>query len=423
MRLDTEISSIIAREIFDSRAIPTVEVEITSNTGVSARAAVPSGASTGKYEAYELRDGKPRLAGRGVETAVMHIQRELAPLLIGRCPLQQLALDQLLCQIDGSSNKQRLGANAILAVSLAIAKLAALLQEQPLYIYLQQLYAGSPCRLPVPMVNLINGGMHADNGLDIQEFMIVPHAFAGNISATLEVVAEITMALKTILKRASLATTVGDEGGFAPCLTSNRAALDLLMQAITAAGYQPGKQVSLALDLASTAFYDADKQTYAWRLDKQEWDSSGYLEHLVNLVAAYPIISLEDAMAEEDWPAWQALTARLGKQLQLVGDDLFVTNYQLLKQGITQQVANAILIKPNQIGTVSETLDTMRLAQAQQYQCVVSHRSGETEDTFIADLAVATAAGQIKTGAMMRGERVCKYNQLLRIAEHMSHHT
>ena len=408
------ISHIQGREIIDSRGNPTVEAEVTLDNGVTGRAAVPSGASTGAREAVELRDGdKSRYLGKGVQKAVAHVNGEIRDALTGQVVDDQAALDRALIDLDGTETKSRLGANALLAVSLAAARAGALSWNQPLYYYL-----GGPTAqaLPVPMMNILNGGAHADNSVDIQEFMILPTG-AANISEAIRCGAEVFHALKAVLRERGLGTAVGDEGGFAPDLASNEAALETIIEAIGRAGYQPGGDVWLGLDVASSEIY-RDGQ-YHLDSENRSFDAAGFAEYLSGLVSRYPIISIEDGMAEDDWEGWAILTRELGKHVQLVGDDLFVTNTAILAEGIEKQVANSILIKPNQIGTLTETLAAIEMATGAGYSAVVSHRSGETEDDTIADLAVATTATQIKTGSMCRSDRVAKYNQLLRIEEQL----
>ena len=404
-----------AREILDSRGNPTVEVEVTSELGHIGRAAVPSGASTGEHEAVELRDGdKHRYLGKGVRKAVAHVNETLSEVVLGFDVREQLAIDQALLAADGSNNKGKLGANAILGVSLAVARVAALDVDLPLFRYL-----GGPQAnlLPVPLMNVINGGAHADNNLDFQETMLVPHGFE-TFSEALRAGVEIFHTLKGILRKQGKVTAVGDEGGFAPDMASNAEALATLLQAIEAAGYKPGKQVSLALDVAASEFYDKKKQRYVLAGEGgRSLDAAGLVELYAELAGKFPLVSIEDGMAEDDWDGWKALTDRVGATHQLVGDDLFVTNPTRLRTGIDKGIANAILVKVNQIGSLSETLEAVQLAQHNRYRAVISHRSGETADTFIADLAVATAAGQIKTGSASRSDRVEKYNQLLRIEE------
>ncbi|HEY8318555.1 MAG TPA: phosphopyruvate hydratase [Amnibacterium sp.] len=406
------IDTIDAREILDSRGNPTVEVEVLLEDGVVARAAVPSGASTGAFEAYELRDGdKGRYGGKGVEKAVDAVIDELGPAVEGIDAADQRIVDAALIAADGTQNKSNLGANAILGVSLAVAKAAALSAELPLF-----RYVGGPNAhvLPVPMMNVINGGAHADSNVDIQEFMILPIG-AESFREALRWGAETYHALKGLMSSKGLSTGLGDEGGFAPNLDSNRAALDLLLEAIEKAGYKPGADIALALDVASTEFFKDGTYTFEGQA-KTAADMSAYY---ADLVANYPLVSIEDPLAEEDWAGYETLTADLGAKVQIVGDDLFVTNPARLQEGLARKVANSILVKVNQIGTLTETLDAVELAQRNGYTAILSHRSGETEDTTIADLAVATDAGQIKTGAPARSERVAKYNQLLRIEEEL----
>ncbi len=409
---NTIIQSIKAREILDSRGRPTVEAQVELAGGALGLAQVPSGASTGSFEAHELRDGDPgRYGGKGVLAAVERVQEQIAPQLIGISALQQTWIDRRMMHLDGSANKSNLGANAILSVSLAVAKAAAQALGLPLYRYLGGLGANL---LPVPLMNVINGGAHANNNVDIQEFMIVPWG-AKSFREALRWGAEVFAALSGVLRDQGLLTGVGDEGGYAPNLTSNQAALDLLMTAITKAGFKPGSEVALALDVAANELYDQG----SYRYDGKLHSAPEMIAYLGSLVEQYPIISIEDGLQEEDWPHWQQLTSSLGGRVQLVGDDLFVTNPLRLKQGIDRQAANAILIKLNQIGSLSETLEAINLAHSHGYRAVISHRSGETEDTTIADLAVASRAGQIKTGSLCRSERVAKYNRLLRIEEEL----
>jgi enolase len=410
----TEIVGVFAREILDSRGNPTVEVEVELADGTVGRAAVPSGASTGEYEAYELRDGdKSRYLGKGVLKAVENVSREIAPALLGLDALDQGAVDRTMLELDGTDNKQRLGANAILGCSMATARAAADAVGLPLWRYL----GGAQARvLPTPFMNIINGGVHADSGLEIQEFMIVPAGIA-TFRDALRAGAETFHALKKILGSQGLATAVGDEGGFAPRLKSNEEAIAVVMQAIEAAGYKPGKDVFIALDCAASEFFDEKKGTYTF--DKKEHSKAELVETYRRLTQKYPIISIEDGCDENDWETWKLLTDAIGKNVQLVGDDLFVTNVQRVQMGIEKKTANAILIKVNQIGTITETLQTIRLGALNGYASMMSHRSGETEDTFIADLAVATGVGQIKTGSASRSERIAKYNQLLRIEEQL----
>ena len=408
-----------AREILDSRGNPTIEVEVGSEAGNIGRAAVPSGASTGEHEAVELRDGdKARFLGKGVLKAVEHVNDTLAEVVLGFDVRDQLAVDQALIDADGTANKGKLGANAILGVSLAVARAAALDSDLSLYRYL-----GGPLAnlLPVPLMNVINGGAHADNNLDFQETMLVPHGF-NTFSEALRAGVEIFHTLKQILRKQKKTTAVGDEGGFAPDMANNAEALATLLQAIEQAGYQPGKQVSLALDVAASEFYDKKNGYVLAGEGGRVLDSAALVNLYAELASKFPLVSIEDGMAEDDWDGWKALTDRLGKTHQLVGDDLFVTNPERLRRGIDLGIANSILVKVNQIGSLSETLEAVRMAQHRGYRAVISHRSGETADTFIADLAVATAAGQIKTGSASRSDRVEKYNQLLRIEEALGEH-
>mgnify|MGYP001415849884 CR=1 FL=1 len=409
--LDLVIDTIVAREVLDSRGNPTVEAEVLLEGGAMGRAIVPSGASTGAHEAHELRDGGDRYMGKGVSQAVTHIEERIAPTLCGLSALDQAAVDAAMLELDGSDNKSSLGANAILAVSMATARAAANGLGLPLYRYL-----GGPMAnlLPVPLMNVINGGAHAANSLDFQEFMLVPHG-ADSFREALRWGAEVFHTLKGLLKDSGLSTAVGDEGGFAPNLDGNDAAGDLLVKAIEKAGYKPGEQISLALDVASTEFFNDGRYAFGGG----SYSSAEMVEQLAKLVSRYPIVSIEDGLAEDDWDGWKLLTERLGADVQLVGDDLFVTNSVRLQRGIDQGIANSILIKVNQIGSLSETLQAIDLAGRSSYTSVISHRSGETEDTTIADLAVATCAGQIKTGSLSRSERVAKYNQLLRIEDEL----
>lgn len=407
-----KIQTLLAREILDSRGNPTVEVDLTLNDGSFGRAAVPSGASTGSHEAIELRDNDPkRYNGKGVSQAVANVNQELVQNLIGQ-DFDQTSLDQAMIKLDGSNNKGRLGANAILGVSMAFAKAVAASQKIPLYRYFATLAGTQTLSLPLPLMNIINGGAHAANSTDFQEFMIAPIG-APTFKEALRYGAETFQALKKILASRGLATTVGDEGGFAPVLPSNAAAADLIIEAITAAGFRPGVDIALALDCAATEFY-RDGQYHLARENKV-LTGAELIALYADWVKQYPIISIEDPLAEDDWAAYQTMTAQLGGQTQIVGDDLFVTNVERLGQGISQKVANSILIKLNQIGTVTETIAAVKLAQNSGYTAIISHRSGETEDTTIADLAVGLAAGQIKTGSLSRTERLAKYNQLLRI--------
>ncbi|WP_131783166.1 phosphopyruvate hydratase [Legionella gresilensis] len=406
------IVNVKAREILDSRGNPTVEADVSLANGFTGRASVPSGASTGTREACELRDGLPeRYNGKGVTKAVNYINTEINSALKGYSVDQQEEIDKKLQELDGTENKSHFGANAILAVSLAAARAYANASQQPLY---QALHRGEDMRMPVPMMNVLNGGAHADNNVDIQEFMIIPVS-AHNFSIALQMGAEIFHCLKSVLKQYGLNTAVGDEGGFAPNLKSNRHALDMLAHAVDQAGFKLGEDIVFALDVAASELYRDNY--YYFSSENKRLDSAALIAYYHDLISAYPIVSIEDGLDESDWDGWQALTAEIGNRVQLVGDDLFVTNAKILEEGINQQVANAILIKPNQIGTLTETRQTIQLAQENNYRCVMSHRSGETEDTFIADLAVATGCGQIKTGSLCRTDRVAKYNQLLRIQE------
>lgn len=410
-----EIKSVHARQIMDSRGNPTVECDIVLSGGARGRAAVPSGASTGSFEALELRDGGDTYMGKGVTTAVRNVNEIIAPAIIGMVANDQTALDEKMLALDGTQNKDKLGANAILAVSLAAAHAAANQSGMPLYKYIAGVYGNAnPCVLPRPMMNIINGGAHADNGLDAQEFMIIPNG-AKSESDAIRMGSEIFHHLKKILKSGGNSTNVGDEGGFAPNFHSCAQALDTIIAAIRDAGYTPGDQVSIGLDVASSEFY-ADG---VYNFEGKKLSSDQMIEFYEQLIATYPIISIEDALAEEDWAGWRKLTETIGKKCQLVGDDLFVTNPARLRRGIDAGVANAILIKVNQIGTLTETLRAIKMAQDANYGVIISHRSGETEDTTIADLAVATNAGQIKTGSMSRTDRMAKYNQLLRIEEEL----
>jgi enolase len=405
------IDNVHAREILDSRGNPTVEVELSLRSGAWGRAAVPSGASTGEFEATELRDGGQRFGGKGVIRAVENVNGEVARAMKGRDAGNQSALDRALIELDGTPNKSRLGANATLAVSLAAAHASAAEEREPLWRYL----GGEAAHvLPVPMMNVLNGGAHADNHVDFQEFMVVPVG-AESFSEALRMGTEVFHHLKRTLSRAGLSTAGGDEGGFAPDLDSNEAALTMLMEAIGASGYAPGTQVAIALDPATSELFDGGR--YALEHEGRSLSSDEMASYWADLAGRYPIVSIEDGMDEEDWDGWKTLTERLGKRVQLVGDDLFVTNSERLRRGIDQGVGNSILIKVNQIGTLTETLDAVRLARENGYTAVMSHRSGETEDVTIADLAVATGCGQIKTGAPSRSDRVAKYNQLLRIEE------
>ena len=408
-----EIMDIKAREVLDSRGNPTVEVEVYLEDGTKASAIVPSGASTGKFEALELRDKDKRYLGKGVLKAVKNVNEIIAPKIIGMNAYDQVAIDNALIELDGTENKSKLGANAILGVSMAVARAAAESLYLPLYRYL-----GGPNAkvLPVPFMNVINGGKHADNSLDIQEFMIVPAGFS-KFSEALRCGAEVFHTLKKILHDAGHVTSVGDEGGFAPNLSSNEEAIKVLIEAIEKAGYEPGKDVFIALDCAASSFYEAEKKKYL--IDGAEKTTDELLEYYKKLVEKYPIISIEDPFDEEDWEGFLKLTNQIGEKVQIVGDDLYVTNIKRLQKGVELKASNSILIKLNQIGTVTETLDVIEFAKENHMTCIVSHRSGETEDTFIADLAVATNCGMIKTGSLSRSERIAKYNRLLRIEEEL----
>jgi len=411
----TRIARLAAREILDSRGHPTIEVDVVLENGQVGRAAVPSGASTGQHEALELRDGDPaRYGGKGVTKAIRHVHDLIAPALVGKDVEQQALIDQTLIALDGTENKGRLGANAILGASLAVAKAAAAARGTPLYRYLG---GHTATILPVPLMNVINGGAHADNSIDLQEFMIVPVG-AATFAEALRVAAETFHSLSRVLKAHGYSTAVGDEGGFAPRLRSNVEAIELILEAIAKAGYRAGSQVALALDPAASEFLDAGKYVFR-KSDGSTRDAEGMIRFYAEWVRQYPIVSIEDGLAEDDWRGWKLLTTELGTKIQLVGDDLFVTDIRRLTRGIDEGAANAILIKLNQIGTLTETLQTMELAKSAGYRTVISHRSGETEDTTIAHLAVATAAGQIKAGSLSRTERICKYNQLLRIEEEL----
>ncbi|WP_106419492.1 phosphopyruvate hydratase [Salinicola tamaricis] len=413
-----EIVDIRALEVLDSRGNPTVQAQVVLSGGISASACAPSGASTGSREALELRDGdKGRYLGKGVLKAVEAVNGQIRERLVGMDASDQRALDQAMLDLDGSDNKANLGANAILAVSLAAAKAAAIAKGVPLYAHITELY-GQPGHylMPVPMMNILNGGEHADNNVDIQEFMVQPVG-APNFREALRMGAEIFHALKKVLSAKGLSTSVGDEGGFAPNLASNAEALAVIKQAVSDAGYTLGKDVTLALDCASSEFYKDG--TYDLSGEGKSYDAAGFADYLAELCDAYPIVSVEDGMDESDWDGWKALTEKLGDRVQLVGDDLFVTNTRILKRGIDEQIGNSILIKFNQIGSLSETLDAIKMAQDAGFTAVISHRSGETEDTTIADLAVGTAAGQIKTGSLCRSDRVAKYNRLLVIEQEL----
>ena len=413
----TEIQRVVGLEILDSRGNPTVEADVWLGDGSMGRAAVPSGASTGEHEAVELRDGDPaRYLGKGTLQAVNNINEEIAATVGGMDATLQADLDRAMIELDGTPNKERLGANAILAVSMAAARAAAASTRMPLYRYLGGVGA---CVLPVPTMNILNGGAHADNSVDPQEFMIGPYG-AERFSEALRMGSEVFHNLKAVLKKRGYSTAVGDEGGFAPSLMSNVEALEVILEAITKAGYKPGEQIGILLDPAASEFYDTEKGKYIFKKsDKSERTSGQMVEFWADWVRQYPIISIEDGMAEDDWDGWQLMTQALGDKIQLVGDDIFVTNTERLAEGIERGIANSILIKLNQIGTVTETLAAMRMATEAGYSSVVSHRSGETEDPFIADFVVATNAGQIKTGSASRTDRICKYNQLLRIEEEL----
>jgi enolase len=409
--MTSAIRTVIAREILDSRGNPTVEAEVRLDGNICGWAAVPSGASTGSHEAVELRDGdKSRYLGKGVLRAVDNVNKIIAPALIGESVFNQRGIDQILVNLDESPNKGQLGANAILSVSMASARAAAMALGTPLYRYLGGVNA---CILPVPMMNILNGGAHADNNVDPQEFMIIP-AGADTFAECLRMGTETFHSLKSVLKKKGYVTSVGDEGGFAPNLKSSEEALDVIIEAIEKAGYQPGKQIYLALDVAASEFHEGDRYHFK-KSSGAKLTSDQLIQLYERWTSQYPIVSIEDGMAEDDWQGWSALTLALGEKIQLVGDDAFVTQAERLEKGIADGVANSILIKLNQVGTVSETLDTIELAKINSYTTVISHRSGETEDPFIADLAVATNAGQIKTGSASRTDRVAKYNQLLRI--------
>lgn len=413
--MDTKISSIIAREILDSRGNPTVEVELELNSGVKERAAVPSGASTGIHEALEFRDADPkRYGGKGVLKAVENVNRTIAPELVGKDVLEQENLDQLMIKLDGTANKKRLGANALLGVSMTISRAAATAQAMPLY---KHLGGADAVLLPVPMMNVLNGGVHANwQGPDFQEYMIVPHG-AKSFKEALKWGSETYQTLKKILKDKGLNTSVGDEGGFVPTVSSNEEPLLLIIAAIEKTGYKPGSDISIALDTASSSFYENEK--YILRTEKSELNSEELVDKFISLTDKYPIISLEDGLAEDDWDGWKILNKKLGNKIELVGDDIFVTNVERIERGIKEKIANAVLIKLNQIGTVTETIAAVKMAKKASWGAVVSHRSGETVDSFIADFVVAMATGALKTGAPCRGERVEKYNQLLRIEEEL----
>lgn len=412
----TTIQEIKAREVLDSRGNPTIEVDVILASGVMGRAIVPSGASTGSREAIELRDGvKNRYMGKGVQKAVQNVNVLISKKIIGMDVTQQAAIDQIMIDLDGTPNKKKLGANAILGVSLACARAAATVLGMPLYRYIGGTFAHE---LPVPMMNIINGGSHADNNIDFQEFMIVP-AGAESFSEALRMGTETFHSLKKVLKDKGLNTAVGDEGGFAPNLKSNEEAIRVIIEAIQNAGYKPGKDIFIALDVASSEFYDERKKKYILESENKELSSDQFAAYLGRMVDIYPIISIEDGMAEGDWDGWKMLTNRLGSKIQIVGDDLFVTNVKILAEGIKKGIANSILIKVNQIGTLTETLAAIEMAKEAGYTAVISHRSGESEDSTIADIAVAVNAGQIKTGSLSRTDRIAKYNQLLRIEEEL----
>jgi len=413
--MSDNIKKIKAREILDSRGNPTVEVDVILESGILGRAAVPSGASTGEHEAVELRDNdKSRYMGKGTLKAAANVNDLIAPKLIGKDPLRQSAIDRCMIELDDTENKGKLGANAILGVSLAAAKAAAQTMNLPLYKYI----GGEEVNiLPVPMMNILNGGAHADNNVDLQEFMIFPLG-AKNFAHALRMGSEVFHNLKSILKKKKLATAVGDEGGFAPDLSSNKEALEVIVDAIKQAGYKPGKDIFICLDPASSSFYENNK--YVLKAEKKrENNSADMIDFYGKFIDEFPIVSIEDGLAEDDWDGWKKMTEKQGKKIQLVGDDLFVTNIKRLDEGIKKGVANSVLIKLNQIGTLTETLATINLAKKNNYTCIISHRSGETEDTTIAHLAVATGVGQIKTGSVCRTDRVCKYNELLRIEEEL----
>ena len=419
--MSTKIASVHGREILDSRGNPTVEADVRLQGGALGRAAVPSGASTGEHEAIELRDGdKSRYLGKGVLKAVGHLNADIARAVTGMDATDQRALDRRMIEADGTPNKSNFGANAILAVSMAAARAAAAALGQPLYKYLAR-YSGDPSAslLPVPMMNILNGGAHADNSVDVQEFMVMPLG-APNFHEALRWGVEVFHNLKTVLKKNGYSTAVGDEGGFAPNLKSNEEALERVLEAITLAGYKPGEQISIALDPASSEFYDRASKKYVFKKsDKSVRSSEEMVKFWENWVRQYPIVSIEDGLAEDDWDGWKVLTRDLGKKIQLVGDDIFVTNPKIFSRGIAEGIGNAILIKLNQIGSVSETIEAVEMARKAGYASIVSHRSGETEDTFLADFVVAMGSGQIKTGSASRTDRIAKYNQLLRIEEEL----
>ncbi|HEY4741353.1 MAG: phosphopyruvate hydratase [Candidatus Acidiferrales bacterium] len=419
--MSTKIQAVRGREILDSRGNPTVEADVILEGGVRGRAAVPSGASTGEHEALELRDGdKSRYLGKGVRKAVANINEAIAGAVVGLDATDQKALDRRMLDLDGTPNKGKLGANAILAVSMAAARAAANAKGVPLYKYLAQYSSDDSANtLPVPMMNILNGGAHADNSVDVQEFMVMPVG-AASFDEALRWGVEVFHHLKAVLKKNGYSTSVGDEGGFAPNLKSNEEALERVLEAITAAGYKPGEQIAIALDPASSEFYDRASGKYIFKKsDKSARNSEEMVEFWANWVRQYPIVSIEDGLAEDDWPGWKILTNELGGQLQLVGDDIFVTNPEIFARGIREKIGNAILIKLNQIGSVTETIEAIEMARDAGYASIVSHRSGETEDAFIADLAVGLGTGQIKTGSASRTDRIAKYNQLLRIEEEL----
>ncbi|MCX7917293.1 MAG: phosphopyruvate hydratase [bacterium] len=407
-----EIASVYGRQILDSRGNPTVEVEVILEDGTIATAAVPSGASTGEREALELRDGEKEFLGKGVKKAIKNINEIIGPEIEGESVFEQRKIDYKMIELDGTENKSRLGANAILGVSLAVARAGANYLKVPLYFYIGGISANV---MPIPLCNVINGGLHADNNLDIQEFMIVPIG-AINFSDGYKMVAEVFQYLKKILKDKGYATSVGDEGGFAPNLNKNEEAIQLIIEAIEKAGYIPGENISIALDIAASSLYENG----LYQFEGKKVSSDDLIYFYEKIIEKYPVYSIEDGLAENDWDGWKRLTEKLGNKVQLVGDDIFVTNPKIFKEGIKQKIANAILIKVNQIGTLTETLETIEIAKRNGYKTIISHRSGETEDTFIADLTVGTNAGQIKSGSLSRSERLCKYNQLLRIEENLS---
>ena len=419
--MSTKIVSVRGREILDSRGNPTVEADVRLEGGAIGRAAVPSGASTGEHEANELRDGdKSRYLGKGVLKAVAHVNNEIARAVAGMDAADQRALDRRIIEADGTPNKSNFGANAILAASMAAARAAALASGQPLYKYLTK-YSGDPsaCTLPVPMMNILNGGAHADNSVDVQEFMVMPLG-APNFHEALRWGVEVFHNLKDVLKKNGYSTAVGDEGGFAPNLKSNEEALERVLEAITAAGYEPGKQIGIALDPAASEFYDRASKKYVFKKsDKSARTSEQMIKFWEDWARQYPIVSIEDGLSENDWDGWKILTRDLGKKIQLVGDDIFVTNPKIFARGIAEKIGNAILIKLNQIGSVTETIEAVEMARKAGYASIVSHRSGETEDTFLADFVIAMGTGQIKTGSASRSDRVAKYNQLLRIEEEL----